>query len=291
MPMIFQARGFKFTFPSKNCKTLIMGIINLTPDSFSGDGSSGSPHKALKLAQKMEKEGADILDLGAESTRPGARALSAREELSRLLPPLRKIRKAARLPLSVDTQKPEVAYAALEEGADIINDVSCLRYGPETADIVKRHKAGYILMHSRGTSRTMSSLNKYRKVVPEVIKEMRQALDLLKDLGLDRRSIAADPGVGFAKTGAQNLELIGSIEQFQKLGYPICVGLSRKSFIGDLVGKKPAERDLATTVLHSLLVERKVQILRVHSVEAAKQAVLVTQAFVNSQSISGAMIE
>lgn len=273
---------FKFNFPSAKRNTLVMGILNLTPDSFSSDGLGRSPQRALRQAERMEAEGADLLDLGAESTRPGSRSISETAELKRLIPVLRLIRKKTKLPLSVDTQKLAVARAALEEGADIINDVSCLK-DPRLACLIRKHKAGYILMHSRGDSRTMGRMNRYRNLAREVTGELRSALKRLEALGVSPSAIAIDPGIGFAKRGLQNLKLLQSIEQIQKLGYPICLGLSRKSFIGELTGEAlPAERDFAVTALHGLLIERGIQILRVHSVKAARAAVLMTQAFLNA---------
>lgn len=256
-----------------------MGILNVTLDSFSGDGLLNSPKKAVDLAQKMEEEGADMLDIGAESTRPGAREISVIEELKRLLPVLKKVRKGTRLPISIDTQNSETARAALSEGAQIINDVSGLRKDPELAAVAARSKAGLILMHSRGTPSTMKKLARYGDVVREVMRELKTSIRTSERAGIPSKALAIDPGVGFAKQGPQNMELIRSIERFLEMGYPVCVGISRKSFIGALVGRTPEERDLATTALHSLLIEGGVNILRVHNVAAARQAVLVTKEF------------
>jgi len=274
--MIWQAKTFKFVFPRA---PLVMGILNLTPDSFSGDGLLRSPQKALLQAERMEAEGADLLDIGAESTRPGARPISAREETRRLLPVFKKIRKRLRIPLSVDTRNAATARAALEEGADIINDVSGLRKAPRLAGVVARYRAGLILMHSRGNPRTMSRENRYDDLAAEIVRELREGLRRARSAGVRKTAIAVDPGVGFSKRGAQNLELLRSIERFREIGYPICLGISRKSFMGEIAGGRPGERDFAATALHSMLIERGVNILRVHSVRAARQAVLITQAF------------
>jgi len=274
--MIWKGKGFRFEFPRQ---VLVMGILNITPDSFSGDGLLNSPGKAAEQARKMEKEGADLLDIGAESTRPGAREISVKEELKRLLPVLKQVRKRTRLPISIDTQNSETARAALEEGVQIINDVSGLRKDPKIAEVTARSKAGLILMHSRGTPRTMKGLARYNDMVREVIRELRDGIRISQRAGIPSKALVIDPGFGFAKQGAQNLELIRSIERFLEMGYPVCVGISRKSFLGALVGRTPGERDLATTALHGLLVERGANILRVHNVAAAKQAVLVTREF------------
>ena len=259
-----------------------MGILNLTPDSFSGDGlnnSSNFHENILKQALKIERDGADILDIGAESTRPGAEALTVKEELKRLIPVLKKIRKKTKLPISVDTQKPEVAKQSLEEGVNIINDVSFLREGTELVEIVQNYKAGYILMHARGTSKTMNSLNHYRNINQDIVSEFKETIKILKAMKFPEKSLVLDLGIGFAKKGIQNMKLLRNLESFKKLGYPICIGISRKSFIGDIVGDLPENRDFGTTALHTLMVERGVHILRVHSVQAAKQATLVTRSF------------
>lgn len=256
-----------------------MGILNITPDSFSSDGILCSPQKAVRRALEMEKEGADLLDLGAESTRPGARLLSQKEEIGRLLPTLKKIRNKIQIPISIDTQNSETARLALEEGAQIINDVSGLQKDSRMAGVVARLKAGLILMHGRGNAKTMMHQNRYQNLVTDVIKELKVSLKKAADAGIIKGRIAIDPGVGFAKIGNQNIELIRSIERIRKIGYPICLGISRKSFIGALTGQLPQERDYGTTALHSLMIERGVNILRTHNVRAAKQAVLVTQNF------------
>jgi len=280
--MIWKAKGFQFKFPQQ---VLLMGILNLTPDSFSGDGVDRHPQKALDQAQKIADEGADILDIGAESTRPGAREVSSQHEIKRLLPVLKKIRPKIHIPISIDTQKSEVARVMLEEGAQIINDVSGFRRDPELAQVIAHYGAGLILMHSRGNSRTMLRLNRYRELLSEIKKEMRLALQQAKKAGISRNSIVVDPGIGFAKRGKQNFELLRNIEQFQDLGYPICLGISRKSFIGETVNESPEKRDYGTTALHSLLVERGVNILRVHSVGAAKQGVQVTREFLTKAKV------
>lgn len=279
--LLWEGKGFKFSFPKQ---VLVMGILNVTSDSFSGDGLLNSPARAVAQALKMEEEGADMLDIGAESTRPGAREISIKEELRRLLPTLRKVRKGTRLPISIDTQNSETARAALEEGAQIINDVSGLRKDPRLAEVVARSKAGLILMHSRGTPQTMKRLARYGDVVREVIRELKNGIRTAERAGISSKALVIDPGLGFAKQGPQNMKLVRSIERFLEMGYPVCVGISRKSFIGALVGRTPKERDLATTALHSLLIERGVNILRVHNVAAAKQAVLVTREFLKSNS-------
>jgi dihydropteroate synthase len=275
--MIWSGNGFRFKFPTKNPRPLVMGILNITPDSFSGDGLRNTS-TILKRAREIEKEGADILDIGAESTRPGAHQLSAKEELRRLLPVLKKIRQKISIPISVDTTKPEVARASLEVGASIINDVSCLRDGVDVARAAKEAGAGYILMHARGTSKTMKTKARYKNVTREVVNELKVQIKKLKGLKFSRAAIAIDPGIGFAKNGSQNFELLRSIESLGDLGYPICLGISRKSFIGELTKGLPKERDIATSVLHGLMIERGVHIIRTHSVKALRQTILVTRA-------------
>ncbi len=277
--MIWKFQNFKFKFADKDPVPLIMGILNFTPDSFSGDGLSKQPQKVLEVIRRMECEGADLLDLGAISTRPGASMISEREELKRLIPFLKKIRKKTKLPISIDTQRSEVARQCLEVGANIINDVSCLRHDSAMIQVVHQFKAGLIVMHSRGNSKTMGTLNTYRNLTRDVAQELKVSLLKAKKAGIPRSSIAIDPGIGFAKKGKQNIKLLQSLESFKKLGYPIALGISRKSFIGEIVNLPPGDRDFASTALHSLLTQRGVHVLRVHSVGAAKQAILVTQAF------------
>lgn len=254
-----------------------MGILNVTPDSFSDGGRYTAPEEAYAQAERMAGEGADILDLGAESTRPGADAVSGEEELARLLPCLKKI--IAQLPVlvSIDTTKPAVAEACLAAGAHIINDVSGLiDSGPGMIETVKKYGAGLVLMHRRGNPKTMQSLADYRNVTEEVFSELSGALKRAETL--DPQQIVLDPGLGFSKTAEQTIEILRNIQRFHGLGRPLLLGPSRKSFLGKITDRETQEREMATSAVCVQAVLNGVQILRVHAVGAMRDAVRMAEA-------------
>jgi len=256
-----------------------MGILNITPDSFSDGGCYLDLKTAGAQALKLVEEGADILDLGAESTRPGALPVTAREELERLLPVLKRIRKEVLVPISIDTVRPEVAKECLEAGADIINDVSGLkRSGLDMAKVVKKFGAGLVLMHSRGTPETMQTLASYKDVITDVMSELRESIRLATDAGVERERIVVDPGLGFAKTPEQNLEILKKISVFHELGFPILTGPSRKSFVGKVTGREVKDRMFGTAACVAACVREGVQILRVHEPGAMRDVILMTEA-------------
>ncbi len=259
--------------------TLVMGVLNLTPDSFSDGGLFLKKEDAVSWAREMISEGADILDLGAESTRPGAAPVDAREELARLLPVLRAIKKEFTIPVSVDTTKAEVAQACLVEGADIINDVSGLKdSGKAMVRAVRKAVAGLILMHRRGNPETMQSLAEYQDVVSETVAELRESFEFARQEGVQTSQIAVDPGLGFAKTAEQNLELLAGIGAFHAFGRPIVLGPSRKSFIGKVTGREASQREFGTAAVAAHAVMNHVQILRVHSVGPIKDVIKMIKA-------------
>ena len=259
-------------------KIRLMGILNVTPDSFSDGGTFFSPDAAVQRALELEKEGADLLDIGGESSRPGAPPVSEEEEQDRVLPIIKRLRPQIRIPISVDTTKPGVARAALEAGADIINDVDGLRASGEMAHLARNYGAGLILTHRRGTPETMQSLAHYRDVVAEVIQELGESFEKVRDAGVDSEQVVLDPGFGFSKTTEQNLELIARLEEFQVWGRPVLVGPSRISFIGALTGKGPSEWDGGTAAAVALVVTRGVQIVRVHNVALMRDVLGVAEA-------------
>jgi dihydropteroate synthase len=260
-------------------RTLLMGILNITPDSFFDGGRYLDPEAAVTQAAKLVEAGADILDLGAESTRPGSPPVPAKEELERLLPVLKRIRKEVSVPISIDTVSPEVAKECLEAGADIINDVSGLkRSGLDLAKVVRKFAAGLVLMHSRGTPETMQTLTGYGDVVTDVMSELRESVRIAMDAGIDREQIVIDPGLGFAKTVDQNLEILKKINVFQELGFPVLAGPSQKSFIGKVTGREANDRSFGTAACVAACVGGGVQILRVHEVRAMRDVVLMTEA-------------
>ncbi len=273
--MIWKVRNRPILFD----RPLLMGILNLTPDSFSDGGKFTALENAVHEACRMIAEGADLLDLGGESTRPGAFEVSAKEELTRILPVLKSLRKKTGVPLSIDTTKPEVARVCLEEGADIINDVSGLKgSGPEMATAVRDFGAGLILMHRRGTPQTMQTLTHYQDVVKEVMEELRESIETALAAGLREDQLVIDPGLGFAKTAEQNLEILKHLEKFHSLKFPLLLGPSRKSFIGKITGREIGEREFGTAAVVALAVTKGVQILRVHDVKSMRDAVRMAHA-------------
>ncbi len=252
-----------------------MGILNLTPDSFSDGGRYFNIEKALEQAKRMEAEGAHILDVGAESTRPNAPMISADEEARRLFPVLREILKQIAISVSIDTTKSEIAEEALKMGAHIINDVSGLRQDPKLAESVNRYGAGLVVMHRRGNPQTMQTLTNYQNLIQDILNELSQSIRIASAAGISEEQIAIDPGLGFAKTAEQNLEIIRELSQFKNLSRPILVGASRKSFLGQLTGKDPEARDISSSAMAALLVERGADIVRVHDVASTKDAILV----------------
>ncbi len=255
---------------------LLMGIVNVTPDSFSDGGRFLRPQAAVDHGLRLIEEGADILDIGGQSTRPGAEPVSAEEESHRVLPVIEGLAKRVSIPISIDTTKAAVARAAIQAGAVIVNDVSALSSDPQMAAVVPEYRAGVCLMHMRGTPRTMQSLAAYQDVVTEVLAELRVRLDAAQAAGIDPRAVAIDPGLGFAKTPRHNWELVANIRRFRELGRPILVGHSRKRFLREMVGEDTGDVRRATAGLAVLLAAAGVRILRVHDVGLVRQALAAT---------------
>ena len=256
-------------------RTLVMGVLNVTPDSFSDGGTAFDPARALDLALEMEAAGADILDVGAESTRPGAAPLSGREERQRLLPVMRQLHRL-RIPLSIDTTKAEVARFGLDEGASIVNDVSGLQYDPALGDIVAVRGAPLVLMHMRGRSSDMYAQAIYQDVTTEVTRELTRAIERAVSRGVAWHQIVVDPGLGFAKRAEHSLATLGGLAALAALGRPVLAGPSRKSFLAAAAGGGPPhERDWATAAAVTAAVLAGAHIVRVHAVG---QMVHVTRA-------------
>ena len=254
-----------------------MGIINVTPDSFSDGGELLDPERAVEAGVRMAAEGADLLDVGGESTRPGAQPLSAREESRRVLPVIEALVTRVPIPVSVDTYKAAVADAALSAGASMVNDVSGLRYEPALGAVVARHGAPLVLMHTRGRSRDMYQQASYHDVVDEVLDELRESLAFATAAGIATDRLLVDPGLGFAKEAPHSYEALARLDQFSELGRPILVGPSRKSFLVKAVGRDvpPAERDWATAAAVAAGVLAGAHIVRVHAVAPMVQVVRV----------------
>jgi dihydropteroate synthase len=252
-------------------RTLIMGVLNVTPDSFSDGGNFFSQEKAVQHALQMEREGADIIDVGAESTRPGSSGVSAEEEGMRLAPVLAALRRRLKIPISIDTRKSEIAAKTVECGAEIINDVSGLQYDARVAEVAARARVALILMHTRGAPATMQQKPFARDVMKDVVRGLRESVGMARKAGVLESRMVVDPGIGFGKSYAQNYELLGKLSEVAKLGFPLLVGTSRKGFIGktlELDGKAVgAEAKLwgtAATVAASIL--NGAHIVRVHDV-------------------------
>lgn len=253
-----------------------MGVLNLTPDSFSDGGLHASPEAALRRAEQIAAEGADLIDLGAESTRPGAEPVGSEEEWRRLEPVLRALGGKFRLPISVDTRHGEVARRALELGADAINDVSN-GADPVLLSAVAGAKAGYVLMHSRGEPATMMNLATYGDLLGEIRHELGAGLERARTAGIAEERIILDPGFGFAKTPAQNWELLSRLEELAEFGRPLLVGLSRKRMIRECVGEAPEALAAASAVAAAVAANRGARILRVHDVAATRAVLQVLQ--------------
>ena len=268
--------------PGQASDFALMGVINVTPDSFSDGGTYLDPEAAIAHGFELEREGAAILDIGGESTRPGALPVGVEEELRRALPVIEGLRSAgARAALSIDTAKARVAARALEAGASFVNDVTALRGDPGMADVIATSEADCCLMHMRGDPRTMQDDPRYDDVVSEVKAFLEERLRFATDHGIAEERIVLDPGIGFGKTSEHNLELLRRIDQLVLLGRPVLIGTSRKSFLGQISGRPVGER-LAGTIATSVLgYLGGVRIFRVHDVAAVRDALLVTAATVS----------
>ncbi len=270
-------------------KTLVMGVVNVTPDSFSDGGKFFSSQKAIQHALALAKAGADILDIGAESTRPGSAEISAVEELRRLLPVLQGLRGKLRIPISVDTRKSSVAEIVLGTGAEIINDVSALRFDPRIAEVVADKKCGLVLMHMRGEPGTMQKIPFAKNVVADVTKDLRAALAIALNAGVKKSQIVLDPGIGFGKSFPQNYELLRKLPEIAKLGYPLAVGTSRKGFLGHTLALA-REGAFDLDARRSTTLVKKLATLRSDKPVSSDERVFATAATVAASIFGGAHI-
>ena len=275
---IFRCRDYRLDLGQK---TKIMGIVNVTPDSFSGDGRR-TQTAAVRLAKKLIKEGADIIDVGGESSRPGASAISVKEELKRVIPVVKTLAKNT-IPISIDTYKPEVATAALAAGASIVNNIRGTTLNKSLLKIVKKYNAGIILMHMRGTPKTMQKKISYHNLLSDIIGPLRKSIEICLEIGIKSDRIIIDPGIGFGKTAEQNLEIINRLPEFQTLNTPILIGTSRKSFIGKILKQDVHRRLMGTAATVTTGILKGAHIMRVHDVKAIAQTVKVTDAIINQK--------
>jgi dihydropteroate synthase len=254
-------------------RTVVMGVVNVTPDSFSDGGALFHPAKAVDAGVQMVEQGAGIIDIGGESTRPGASTIDDAEEHRRVIPVIEALARRVDVPISIDTYKASTADAALAAGASIVNDISGLRYEPELADVVARRGAAIILMHTRGRSRDMYEQASYGDVVAEVLDELRESMSFATGAGIARGSTLVDPGLGFAKEAAHSFEALARLDEFGELGCPLVVGPSRKSFLArPLGGAVPAtSRDWATAAAVTAAVLAGAHVVRVHAVSEMLQ--------------------
>ncbi len=265
-------------------RTHVMGILNVTPDSFSDGGRYLDPEQALRHGLEMVEQGADLLDLGGESTRPGSDPVSAEEEWRRVGPVMRDLAAKLDVPLSIDTMKPEVAGKAIEAGASIVNDVSGLRE-PAMVHVVARSRVGAVVMHMLGNPKTMQTHPEYADVVTEVHSFLTQRIRVLEAAGVATDALAVDPGVGFGKTQEHNLALLQHLDRIVALGHPVVVGVSRKSFIERLGGGEPGERLPGSIAAATLAVARGAHVVRVHDVRETVRAMRVADAVLRGEKL------
>jgi dihydropteroate synthase len=273
--MLLRARQFEFRFPRP---TLVMGVVNVTPDSFFDGGRFAGVEAAVAHGLELIAQGAELLDIGGESTRPGATTVSEAEELRRVMPVIEQLAAHVDVPLSIDTMKPAVARAALRAGASLVNDVAANRTDDAMGRLVAETGAGYIAMHMQGTPQTMQTSPSYADVTREVAEFFGECLQRLKAVGVTDQQVVFDVGIGFGKTLEHNLQLLAALGSFTKLERPLLLGASRKSFLGQLRPAPTAERLPGSLACACLAVEAGVQIIRTHDVAETVQAVRVTEA-------------
>ena len=275
MPHVWQIRGGTLTWSDR---PLLMGIVNVTPDSFSDGGKNFSPDQAVEQGLKLVEAGADLLDLGAESTRPGAAPVPLEEELRRLMPVVERLAGQVPVPISIDTYKAEVARQAVAAGAKIVNDISGLQFDPDMAAVVAQTGAGVVCMHIQGTPQTMQLAPHYQDVVAEIVAYFQERLVWMEQRGITSTQVVFDPGIGFGKTAEHNLEILSHIADFRATGRPVLIGHSRKGFLKRILGRPVDERQSGTLGVSMALAEQGVEILRVHDVAATRDALAAWKA-------------
>ncbi|MBI4228504.1 MAG: dihydropteroate synthase [Deltaproteobacteria bacterium] len=274
-------RGFSFDL---NSKTLIMGVLNVTPDSFFDGGKYTEIDKALKHIDQMINDGADIIDIGGESTRPGSYGVSEDEELRRVIPAVKETVKRYNVPVSIDTTKSKVAKEALDEGASIVNDISGLKFDPGIANMVATYKAGLVIVHTSSHPIDMQNMTNYDSIVHDIIKSLRYSVELAESTGVSPDSIVVDPGIGFGKTTEQNLKLLKCLKEFLILRKPVLIGTSRKSFIGRVIGSNDLEDRLeGTAATVTVGIMNGASMIRVHDVQYMKRVAKIADAIVDAK--------
>lgn len=274
-PTPFKARAYSLPLHSR---VHLMGVLNVTPDSFSDGGRFLAPDAAVAHALAMVEAGADIIDIGAESTRPGSTPVEEREETRRLIPVVREICRRASVPISIDTTKASVARLALEAGASIINDISALRNDVEMGSVVAEAGAGLVLMHAQGTPQTMQQAPTYQDVVAEVRQFLAERVQTALEFHISPTQILLDPGIGFGKNLDHNLTLLAHVPELVSLGYPLLVGVSRKAFIGQVLGRPVEQRTMGTAAASAMAILGGARVIRVHDVGAGRDVVTMIEA-------------
>ena len=260
-------------------RTYIMGILNVTPDSFSDGGRYLDHSLAIKRALQMVEDGADIIDIGGESTRPGSDPVPAEEELRRTIPVIETLSKEIRIPISIDTYKAGIAKRALDSGASMVNDISGLRFDPEMAGTVAAHRVPVVLMHIKGTPKNMQQSPTYDALIPDILQYLKESMTIAGKAGILEDVIIIDPGIGFAKTFEHNLEIINNLDKFRSLGKPVLIGPSRKAFIGRILGNVPTEERIeGTAAAVAISIMNGANIIRVHDVKEMARVAKVADA-------------
>lgn len=260
-------------------KTYIMGVLNVTPDSFSDGGLYLDREKAVEQGLKLVSEGADIIDIGGESSRPGSSPITAEEEINRTIPVISSLSKLVEVPISIDTYKSEVASRAIDAGASIVNDISGLRFDPQMAKVLSESNVAVIIMHIKGTPKNMQINPVYEALIPEILDYLRESIAICRKHGIPDENIIIDPGIGFGKTFEHNLEIINNLREFSLLGKPIAIGVSRKAFIGKILGDVPPSQRLeGTASAVAISVYNGANIIRVHDVSEMSKVVKIADA-------------
>jgi len=269
-------KNFSFDFSQR---TYIMGILNVTPDSFSDGGKYFGKERAVEQALRMRDEGADIIDIGGESTRPGAEKISVKEEISRVVPVIEALANKVKIPISIDTYKSAVAGAAILSGASIINDISGLRFDPEMPHVAARNDVPLVIMHIKGTPKNMQKNPSYKAFIPELMDYLREGIEIARNAGVADDKIIIDPGIGFGKTAEHNLEVIKRLNEFAGFEKPVLLGPSRKSFIGKILGNLPVtERIEGTAAAVAIGIFNGANIIRVHDIKAMVRVARIADA-------------
>mgnify|MGYP000592533631 CR=1 FL=1 len=260
-----------------------MGVLNVTPDSFSDGGLYFEVDKAITQAKRLEKEGADIIDIGGESTRPGARKISWEEEVKRTIPYIKKITRLFKLPISIDTYKAKVAKEAIESGAEMVNDISGLRFDPDMAGVVSSNKVFLVIMHIKGTPRNMQDNPQYGNLMGEIVSYLKESLKIAESAGINLKKIIIDPGIGFGKTVEHNLFILKNLKELRVLGRPILIGVSRKSFIGKVLNLPLEERLPGSLAATCIGLVGGARVVRCHDVKETRQVVDLAEAILQSK--------